>query len=55
MIGWAWTPKPYKPCMIKGQFDLCANHSLYEDLGLEAVPPYYLSPIPGMHYPKAMP
>lgn len=30
-----------------------AARSLYEDLGFEEVPPYYLSPIPGTHYLKA--
>jgi putative acetyltransferase len=34
--------------------DMEAARSLYEDLGFEEVPPYYLSPIPGTHYLKAM-
>ena len=33
--------------------DMEAARSLYEDLGFEEVPPYYLSPIPGTHYLKA--
>lgn len=41
-------------CMLLDTLsDMEAARSLYEDLGFEEVPPYYLSPIPGTHYLKA--
>lgn len=33
--------------------DMEAARALYEDLGFEAIPPYYHNPIPGAHYLKA--
>lgn len=41
-------------CMLLDTLsDMEAARSLYQDLGFEEVPPYYLSPIPGTHYLKA--
>ncbi|NML48673.1 GNAT family N-acetyltransferase [Ramlibacter sp. G-1-2-2] len=33
--------------------DMESARALYEDLGFEAIPPYYHNPIPGAHYLKA--
>ena len=44
----------YACIMLDTLSDMEAARSLYEDLGFEEVPPYYLSPIPGTHYLKAM-
>ena len=33
--------------------DMESARALYEDLGFEAIPPYYYNPIPGAHYLKA--
>ena len=33
--------------------DMEAARALYEDLGFQAIPPYYHNPIPGAHYLKA--
>jgi ribosomal protein S18 acetylase RimI-like enzyme len=32
--------------------DMESARALYEDLGFEAIPPYYYNPIPGAHYLK---
>jgi ribosomal protein S18 acetylase RimI-like enzyme len=44
----------YACIMLDTLSDMEAARSLYEDLGFEEVPPYYLSPLPGTHYLKAM-
>lgn len=44
----------YACVMLDTLSDMEAARGLYEDLGFEEVPPYYLSPIPGTHYLKAM-
>lgn len=45
--------KGYACVLLDTLSDMEAARSLYEDLGFEEVPPYYLSPIPGTHYLKA--
>ncbi len=38
-------------CMLLDTLsDMEAARALYEDLGFEAIPPYYFNPIPGAHY-----
>jgi ribosomal protein S18 acetylase RimI-like enzyme len=32
--------------------DMESARALYEDLGFEAIPPYYYNPLPGAHYLK---
>ena len=44
----------YDSILLDTLSDMEAARGLYEDLGFEEVPPYYLSPIPGTHYLKAM-
>ena len=43
----------YASVLLDTLDDMEAARALYEDLGFEAIPPYYHNPIPGAHYLKA--
>ncbi len=42
----------YASVLLDTLDDMEAARALYEDLGFEAIPPYYHNPIPGAHYLK---
>jgi putative acetyltransferase len=42
----------YTSVLLDTLDDMEAARALYEDLGFEAIPPYYHNPIPGAHYLK---
>ena len=43
----------YSCMLLDALSDMEAARALYEDLGFEAIPPYYFNPIAGAHYLKA--
>jgi ribosomal protein S18 acetylase RimI-like enzyme len=43
----------YDSVLLDTLDDMEAARALYEDLGFEAIPPYYHNPIAGAHYLKA--
>lgn len=42
----------YASVLLDTLDDMESARALYEDLGFEAIPPYYHNPIPGAHYLK---
>ncbi|MES2951898.1 MAG: GNAT family N-acetyltransferase [Pseudomonadota bacterium] len=43
----------YRCILLDTLDDMESARALYQELGFEAIPPYYYNPIPGAHYLKA--